>query len=410
MRYKYLILGAGISGLSLGEMLSENEYCILEKDSAKGGYCRTVNRNEYTWDYAGHFFHFKTKELENEFVKRIGLDNLVKVEKNTKIYYKDNLIDYPFQKNIHQLPKEDFIDCLYDLFHKEEKIKYTNFLEMLYGKFGNGIVDRFLKPYNEKLYACDLNKLDVEAMGRFFPYADIQDIIDNMKNENSKSYNDFFLYPKSGAFELIKKIQVPDQNIVYNCNIIGIDLKTKKVHTDEGEIEYEYLISTIPFHSLLEYLNIHVNLSWNKVLVLNMGFDKKTEFSDIHWIYVPDKEINFYRIGFYDNIQKREKGSVYIEIGYPSDANIDVEYNFKMALHGMKQMGIITNQKVVDWNYVIMDPAYVHICNHGEMDKIKKHLEKNNIYVTGRYGAWTYNSMEDCILSAHDVLNRIKQV
>lgn len=39
---------------------------------------------------------------------------------------------------------------------------------MLYGKFGKSIVEKFLKPYNEKLYAVDLTKLDVDAMGRFF--------------------------------------------------------------------------------------------------------------------------------------------------------------------------------------------------------------------------------------------------
>ena len=64
--------------------------------------------------------------------------------------------------------KEEFIDCLYDLFHKEEKEDYDSFLDMLYGKFGKSIVEKFLKPYNEKLYAVDLKTLDKDAMGRFF--------------------------------------------------------------------------------------------------------------------------------------------------------------------------------------------------------------------------------------------------
>ena len=38
---------------------------------------------------------------------------------------------------------------------------------MLYAKFGRGICERFLIPYNEKLYACDLAELDKDAMGRF---------------------------------------------------------------------------------------------------------------------------------------------------------------------------------------------------------------------------------------------------
>lgn len=48
-------------------------------------------------------------------------------DKNTKIIYKGELVDYPFQTNIHQLEKEEFIDCLYDLFHKEEKEDYDSF-------------------------------------------------------------------------------------------------------------------------------------------------------------------------------------------------------------------------------------------------------------------------------------------
>ena len=40
---------------------------------------------------------------------------------------------------------------------------------------------KFLRPYNEKLYATDLDALDVDAMGRFFPHADVADIIANMR-------------------------------------------------------------------------------------------------------------------------------------------------------------------------------------------------------------------------------------
>ena len=58
---------------------------------------------------------------------------------------------------------------------------------MLYGKFGKSITEMFLKPYNEKLYACDLTKLDKDAMGRIFPNADIKAIINNMKDSKNTS-------------------------------------------------------------------------------------------------------------------------------------------------------------------------------------------------------------------------------
>ena len=46
-------------------------------------------------------------------------ERLVHVNKHTQIYYKGNYIDFPFQKNIHQLEKDEFIDCLYDLFQAD---------------------------------------------------------------------------------------------------------------------------------------------------------------------------------------------------------------------------------------------------------------------------------------------------
>ena len=43
-------------------------------------------------------------------------------------------------------------------------------------------------------------------MGRFFPYADKEDIIANFKSNSSKSYNETFTYPKGGAFEYINSL------------------------------------------------------------------------------------------------------------------------------------------------------------------------------------------------------------
>ena len=163
---KYLIIGAGISGLTFANY-ADGDYLIIEKEKEVGGYCRTIKKKDYVWDYAGHFFHFSTDEFKKKFLDSVNPEDIKYKDKNTKIIYKGELVDYPFQTNIHQLEKEEFIDCLYDLFHKEEKEDYDSFLDMLYGKFGKSIVEKFLKPYNEKLYAVDLKTLD-KCNGQIF--------------------------------------------------------------------------------------------------------------------------------------------------------------------------------------------------------------------------------------------------
>lgn len=419
MNTKYLIIGAGISGLTFANYI-KNDYIILEKECEVGGYCRTIKKGEYIWDYAGHFFHFKTDEFKKIFLDNIKNTDIIYKDKCTKISYKDNLIDYPFQQNIHQLEKQEFIECLYDLYFKEEKDKYDNFLDMLYGKFGKSIVEKFLKPYNEKLYACDLQNLDKDAMGRFFPYADKEQIINNMKKNEDISYNNNFMYPKNGAgsFMDILYDNLDKDRVKLNTTIKNIDIENKIVTTDKGEVyEYEYLINTAPLNHFLQlfnkevYNNLERELSYNKVLVFNLGFNKKSNFNKEHWIYVPDKKINYYRIGFYDNILDFDKLSMYIEIGYDKDANIDIEKQLELTLQNLKENKIIDDtMKLEEYVSIIMDPAYVHINEETEnkITELKEDLSRENIYTIGRYGAWTYCSMEDCMVEAKKLSNKLK--
>ena len=422
MKTKYLIIGAGISGLTFANYIKDN-YIIIEKENEVGGYCRTIKKGDFIWDYAGHFFHFNTEEFKNKFLSKMSKDDIIYNEKCTKIIYKDKIIDFPFQTNIHELDKEEFIDCLYDLFNKEEKDKYDNFLDMLYGKFGKSITEKFLKPYNEKLYAVDLKELDVDAMGRFFPYANIKDIINNMKEHKVNSYNNTFLYPKNGAGSFINILyeELDKNKILLNTSITKIDEDQKIAYLSNGnKVEYEYIINTIPLNKFLllfnNYNELQKKLSYNKVLVFNLGFIKKSEkFTKEHWLYIPDKNINFYRCGFYNNILGQEKLSMYIEIGYNKNDNItkeEIDKQLKLTLNNLLKLNIIDeNTKLEEYVFIIMDPAYVHINTETtkEIDELKEKLSNNNIYTIGRYGAWIYNSMEDSMLKAKELAEKLQE-
>ena len=420
MKVKYLVVGAGISGLGFANFIKSDDYLIVEKEKEAGGYCRTIYEKDYIWDYAGHFFHFANQDIKKFFNEKISQKDIIISEKVTKIYYKGKYIDYPFQKNIHQLPKNEFINCLYDLFNKEEKEQYNNFEEMLYGKFGKSITEKFLKPYNEKVYACFLNDLDADAMGRFFPYANIKEIIDNMNHTQDNSYNKEFLYPKKGAMTFINALldSLNEENILYNQEIIHIDPINKCAKTKQLEIQYEYLINSAPFPKLLkfiddnEYSKYKDILTYNKVLVLNLGFDKKSDIHNIHWVYVPDKKINYYRLGFYDNILGTDKLSMYVEIGYKYDDEIKVEEQLTLTLKNLKRMKIIDDHKLVSYSTIIMNPAYVHISKVGQniKESKKQEFEANGIFTIGRYGDWKYCSIEDSMLDAINLANKLNQI
>src|SRR5687767_939603 len=137
-----LIVGAGVSGLATAAFLPHRDYLILERDAEIGGYCKTVKRAGFVWDYSGHFFHFKHPEIEAWLRARMPEQQIRVVQKRSFISYRGRMIDFPFQKNIHQLPQDEFIDCLHDLFFARApaqllgeapaRVTEANFKEMLY--------------------------------------------------------------------------------------------------------------------------------------------------------------------------------------------------------------------------------------------------------------------------------------
>ena len=410
-----IIIGAGITGLGYALFCGHSEYMLIEAEKSVGGYCRTIKRNGFVWDYSGHFFHFRNPYIKEIIMSAITEEDLLFCIKNTKIKYKDRYVDYPFQKNIHQLPKEELLECLYDLFTTNTDA-YTTFQEMLYAKFGKSIADKFLIPYNTKLYACNLDSLDKDAMGRFFPYAEKEDIIRNFKSKTNISYNDKFIYPKGGAIEYVNSIlnKLDTDKIHTETRVISVSKEDKLVTLSNGEsYHYDNLISTVPFPNLLRLISSDYDLSsysWNQVLVFNLGFDKKGVNVEEHWVYYPENKYCFYRVGFYDNIMCQDRMSLYVEIGFHKDDSIRPSEWLGRVMSDLKEAGVVSSDQVLlDYEAIIMNPAYVHITDSSikEVERIKKELAGYNIYSIGRYGSWTYCSIEDNIKEALDLSNKI---
>src|SRR5687768_10294542 len=98
-RVNTLIIGAGISGLATAASLPGDDFLLLEAEAEPGGYCRTLKKDGFVWDYSGHFFHFKHPEIEAWLRERMPGQNIRTVQKKSFIAFKDVWVDFPFQKN-----------------------------------------------------------------------------------------------------------------------------------------------------------------------------------------------------------------------------------------------------------------------------------------------------------------------
>jgi protoporphyrinogen oxidase len=434
------VVGAGVSGLGLVSFLKSEaarrgrpppRTVVIERDRTPGGYCKTVRQDGFVWDYAGHFFHFRHKELEEHLVRRMGEDAVVRVQKRARVVdVCGHEVAFPYQHALAGLPRDALLACLGDLWRAEQRKNTTpppGLEAALRHRLGDALCDRFLVPYNEKLYATSLDALDPGCMGRFFPTTTFDTVMDHLARPDvdpgAGSYNATFTYPRAGAIAYIEALlqDVADGELLLGEAVTDIDVTARTATTTTTStsapgtgrrVRYRHLVTSAPLPATLKACALPFHdgaFAHSRVLVFNLGFDKKGR-SDAHWIYFAARDLPFYRVGFYDNILGEDRMSLYVEVGLPADGtSIDVAAWRARVLDGLRLAGVVTDQTLTSHHHVVLDPAYVHITQaaQAEAARLVPGLLSAGVWPVGRYGGWTYCSIEDNLVEAKALAPRL---
>ena len=419
---RIIILGAGLSGLSTAWHLQKNgiECRVFEKEPEVGGLCRSKQVNGFTFDYDGHLLHFK-HGYTFRLIKSLLGNNLVEHKRSAWIYYRGRYSRYPFQANLYGLPSKIIKECLFN-FIKAHSSGYPpdksslNFAEWICKTFGDGIARHFMIPYNKKFWTIPLKELTCEWLDGFIPVPSLRQIIEGTVEESRRQfgYNARFWYPRDGGIHTLARAFASQIKTIHTgCETIGIDMRKKKVTMRTGERErFDYLVSTIPLPKMAHLVSglpadirfLFKKLRWNSIFNLNLGIDK-ADTSGYHWVYFPEKQISFFRVGFPHNFSSVHasgaKSSLYAEAAYSKERPVD-KRNIASAIKAdLKKTGILSQydkicaQDINDihYGYPIYDAHYAQA-----RKQILNHFSGKNIVCCGRYGSWRYMSMEDVIL------------
>ncbi|MCM8823171.1 MAG: FAD-dependent oxidoreductase [Candidatus Omnitrophica bacterium] len=425
---RILIIGGGLAGLTLGYFLKNKgiRSFIFEKEKNYGGLCSSSKLDGFTFDFSGHLLHFR-RQSTLYLVKKLLGRNLKEIRRKAYVYFGGQFIPYPFQANLCYLPKKVYRECLNDFIDAQKdnygKIYNGNFLEWINQKFGSGIANNFLIPYNVKFWKVPLDELVYKGIDRYIYVPSLREVIsDSCKNE-PVGYNAFFFYPKKGGIEeLVKAFAMNIDHVYTDCEVKEVDISTRKIMFKNGNKEkFDILVSTIPLPELNKIImglpknitSLFKKLRWVSIYNLNLGLNRKI-FPRWHWIYYHQKELPFFRIGFYHNFSSNlvpsSKGSLYIEISYNSDNPIDKKNIISIVNNSLKSIGFwekgldicSVDIKDIKYGYPICDINYQRV--RGE---IINYFTKKNIILCGRYGSWQYLSMEDTIFESNKVAELI---
>jgi protoporphyrinogen oxidase len=299
-----------------------------------------------------------------------------------------------------------------------------NFEEYCLRHFGAGISKHFMIPYNERLWGVSPREITAAWCSRFVPLPNLEQVVAGAVGANAGAlgYNASFMYPKEGGIQTFAAAlagRLDPTRVRTSVSLDQLDFQRREAVFGGERVPYSSVVSTLPLPELLKRMpglpkdiEEHASrLRCTTLRYLDLATRSKPS-ADWHWVYVPEKRYPFYRVGIFSNAVSTMAppggGSFYVEL---ADRGLVSEAVVRESVLGLAEMGAITSAadvlfadaREIDYAYVVFDDHY-----YAATSAIFAFLESHAIYSRGRYGSWTYNAMEDCLIAGREVAATIE--
>jgi len=418
---RVVIIGSGPTGLGAAYRLQElghENFLVLEQFNKPGGLAQSmVDEHGFLWDMGGHviFSHYEYFDL---LLDDLLGKNWCQHIRESWVWMRDRFIAYPLQQNIWRLPQTDLVKCLdglVDIYQNPITAKPTTFKEWILQKFGPGIADVFMFPYNYKVWGYHTDKMDCQWMGERVAVVNLKKVLSNLVNQKddvSWGPNATFRYPLHGAtgsiWEALYK-RLPQNKIKLNTTVTSIDPRAKQIYLKSGEvITYDRLLSTMPLDCLLMMLKDQEPLKakakgfvHSSTHVVGIGLDGNppSTLKTKCWLYFPEQNCPFYRVTVFSNYSPNnvphpgKEWSLMCEITESPDKPLRQETLIAETIQGLKNTQLISEtDKIISTFHHRLEYGYPtpFIGRDTLLNDVQKSLMELHIWSRGRFGGWKY--------------------
>ena len=396
-----VILGAGPAGLATGHELSASgvQVSVLDRNDFVGGLCNTNVHKGYKFDLGGHRWFTKNEDLNTWFRRLMG-DEIVWVERISRIYYDGGYYSYPISivnviKNaglftiMHAGVTYLLSAVQYSIFNKS----IDNMKDAYVAQFGGKLYDMFFRRYSEKVWGLPCEKLSSDWVSQrsagLSIWTVIQESLLQTKSDN-ESLIEEFMYPRDGYVRIPERMaedileqgkanEILLESTVTRINYRGpndFEVIYKKDNGEEQSINASKVVSTIPLGVLprimhnpscsQEVIDAAKGLSFRALITVNVIL-KKERVSIDTWLYVQDEDILFGRLHEPKNwspamVPDQSTTSLVLECFCTKDDHIwemtDEEVGQRCVEDLEKKLGFIKASEVIDFSCVRSLQAY----------------------------------------------------
>lgn len=417
----YIVLGGGWAGIVLALELKNNfpniEVMVLEKSGAFGGLLRSNVINDHVFDVGGSHVIFSRDSATLNKMLTLLSENFVKHQRKAYVLLGSAFVPYPIENNLYILPQEERAEAitffLETLLSRDADWAPSTFKEWIYGFFGKWIAEKYLVPYNLKIWKRPLEEIDVDWVhmpGRL-PIPDWRDVVKSAMGMPTVGYveQSVFYYPKCGG------IQTLADSAVKKSRNIGVKflnkIEVRKISRSNGEwvvndkFRAKKLVSTIPLNELVKALDaptdivkVSEELDYNKVVVVGLALKKTAPRQ--HWVYMPNSDITFHRYAWISNYSARNapngESTLLAEVTIPPHENVDIEKLKARVVAELEKLNVLKRDEVMFTKAWLHNYGYpIHKIGHKEKrETIMTWLNDQDVVSVGRWGSWRYWNMD----------------
>ena len=431
------IIGAGPCGLACArelDRLGHDDWTLLEHAPVAGGSAGSiVDPKGFTWDFGGHvvFSHFG--EFDALLDEVMG-DELLEHDRSSYIRFGDRWIPYPFQNNLRHLPSEIAEECLAGLRRSPGASgSEADFGEWMEAVFGPGITRHFMRPYNEKVWATEVQRMSYDWIAERVSVPEKADALANFargRDDREWGPNSTFKFPlRGGTGEIFRRVAAQlGKPVRLATEVVGVDPAKRLLHLSSGETEsYDALVSTMPIDRLVKCARgcpSHVRaaaqtLVHTSVVVVGVGYEQPLDDSR-SWLYFPDPSTPFYRATNFakyaaSNVPNGETSrfcSYMTETSYRSATRPALPDLEERVIESLRDAGLaaaeapLASVHSTDLEYAYPVPT---LDRDRALATIEDWLVKRGIHSRGRFGEWRYESgnMDHAVKSGIDAAHRL---
>lgn len=437
---KIAIIGAGISGLSVGYYLKKNKNIdldIFESTSIPGGVLSSERINDCVIEWGARGIRPSGKgEITLQIVKEIGIFNdlVFSSESSRKryLYHNGKLNLVPF--SIQSIIKSPYLKLIISSIFKDLLSKSVNSDESIYSFFerhiGQKSTNLFIDSLISGIWAGNIKTMSVKAAfpelkksEKKFGSIILSQLFanrSNTKSQFSKKITSKALFSfKNGMQDLCNGLsdKLVD-NISYMSEVSDIKIDKKiKINVNNKDFFYDHVVSTIPSYSLSKIVDLKLSkilqqFNYSSIAVYNIIIPKNTFNFDGFGFLVPSSEKSIVLGVIANSNTFIEHSSKFFEsytimlggerYSYDFLSKIDIR---KISLQFLKK--VFKTEVIVkeDSLRIIRNAIPQYDLNHyKKINKLEK-LNIKNFHIGGNYLSGV--ALKDIIFNSRELANKI---